>query len=318
MTGQTTGNTTAFIEAQQYSNFILRNLNDGLLPGGFYRDVSDFGAGDTLNIKSIGSATLQDVTENEDIVYNAIDTGTVTMQITDYVGDAWYITDVLRQDSAQIEALQAARAQEATRAIQEYFETRFLEVANASQTAGATNSINGFAHRIASAETNAVASLDHFRAMKVSFDKGKVPYSGRIAIVDPLVAATLDGLVTQTASVNRMSGMFESILQEGFAQEHEFVMNLFGWNIFTSNRLPQISAETIGSTTVTGGVANVFMSILDDNTKPIMSAWRQMPKTEGERNVKKKRDEFDVTGRFGFGPQRLDTLGILLTSATSY
>jgi len=58
------------------------------------------------------------------------------------------------------------------------------------------------------------------------------------------------------------------------------------------------------------------MSILDDNTKPIMAAWRRMPKAEGERNVKLKRDEFDVTSRFGFGAQRLDTLGCVLTSAS--
>lgn len=33
----TTSNTTAFIEAQQYSQFILRNMHDGLLPTVFYR-----------------------------------------------------------------------------------------------------------------------------------------------------------------------------------------------------------------------------------------------------------------------------------------
>ena len=30
-------NTQAFIEAEQYSAFILQNLQDGLLPGAFYR-----------------------------------------------------------------------------------------------------------------------------------------------------------------------------------------------------------------------------------------------------------------------------------------
>jgi hypothetical protein len=314
----TTQNTTAFIEAEQYSNFILRNLKDGLLPSGFFRDVSDFGSGETLNIKSIGSATVQEVTENEDIVYNPIDTGNVTLQITDYIGDGWYITDVLRQDGAQIEALHAARGQEATRAIQEYFETRFLEVCNSSQTAADANNINGFPHRIASAETNAVASLDHFRQMKLSFDKAKVPGGGRIALVDPVVEATLNGLVTQVSTANRNNPTYQAIQENGFANEHQFVMNIFGWDIWTSNRLPQIASETIGATTVTGGVANIFMCILDDNTKPVMGAWRQMPKAEGERNVKKKRDEYDVTCRYGFGPQRVDTLGVLITSASNY
>jgi len=48
---QNRSNSTAFIEAQQYSAFLLRNLHDGLLPGSFYRNVSDFGNGTTLNIK---------------------------------------------------------------------------------------------------------------------------------------------------------------------------------------------------------------------------------------------------------------------------
>lgn len=82
---QTTGNTTAFIEAQQYSDFILMNLHDGLLPTNLYRNVSDFGAGTTLDIKTVGSATIQEITENEDLTYNPIDTGTVQLQITDYV-----------------------------------------------------------------------------------------------------------------------------------------------------------------------------------------------------------------------------------------
>jgi len=33
----TTTTNTAFIEAQQYSQFILENLHDGLLPTNFYR-----------------------------------------------------------------------------------------------------------------------------------------------------------------------------------------------------------------------------------------------------------------------------------------
>lgn len=46
----TTSTNTSFIEAQQYSQFILENMKDGLLPTNFYRDVSEFGNGTTLNI----------------------------------------------------------------------------------------------------------------------------------------------------------------------------------------------------------------------------------------------------------------------------
>lgn len=47
---QLTSNTRAFIEAEQYSDFILMNLHDGLLPETFWRNVADFMHGDTLHI----------------------------------------------------------------------------------------------------------------------------------------------------------------------------------------------------------------------------------------------------------------------------
>ena len=129
-----TNNTTAFIESEQYSAFILRNLHDGLLPSQFYRNVSDFGSGETLHIKTIGTATLQEVEEDVPLNYDPIDTGEVTMTITDYVGSAWYITDKLREDGSQIEQIQAEHQAEATRAVQENFETRFLSTCNTTQT----------------------------------------------------------------------------------------------------------------------------------------------------------------------------------------
>ena len=144
----TTVNSTAFIEAQQYSSFILENLHDGQLPTNFYRNVSDFGTGTTLNIKTLGDVSIQDVEENTPLAYNPLESGNVTLSITDYKGHAWYVTDILRQDGAQVEALLAQHAQSATRAIQEDFESRFLTVCNESQTAANPNAVNGFAHRV--------------------------------------------------------------------------------------------------------------------------------------------------------------------------
>lgn len=82
---QNTQNSTHFIEAEQYSTFILENLNDGLLPGNFYREVSDFGTGSTLHIKTIGTVTIQETSELTPLTYNPIDTGEVQLSITDYV-----------------------------------------------------------------------------------------------------------------------------------------------------------------------------------------------------------------------------------------
>lgn len=313
---QNRANSTAFIEAEQYSSFILRNLHDGMLPGSFFRNVTDFGSGSTLNIKTIGSVTVQDGAEEVPFDYSPIESGTITMTISDYVGDAWYVTDELREDGAQVEALMAGRSSESTRAIQEVFETRFLAKCNSSQTNANANLVNGFAHRIASAVATVgsenTIQLDHLIKMKLAFDKANVPMAGRIAIVDPVVGATLDRLVSVGRDVTPFG---QKILEQGFNRDHEFLMNLYGWNIISSNRLPQ-GTFSDGTTAVTGAVANVFMSLADDNTKPIMAAWRRMPKVEGERNKDLRRDEFVTSARWGFGTQRVDTLGVVITSAT--
>jgi hypothetical protein len=310
---QNRANSTAFIEAEQYSAFILRNLHDGLLPGQFYRNVTDFTSGTTLHIKTVGSVTIQDGAEDVAFEYSPIESGEVLMTITDYLGDAWYVTDELREDGAQVEALMAARSTESTRAIQEIVETRFLKKCNTSQTNANANTINGFNHRRSSTATNNVLTLNDLILLKLAFDKANVPAGGRIAILDPICAATLDGLVSIGRDVTPFAA---EILQKGFQRDHQFLMNLYGWDIITSNRLDK-GTFSDGTTNVSNAVANVFMSIADDNTKPIMMAWRRMPKVEGERNKDLRRDEFVTSCRFGFGTQRLDTLAIYITSAVN-
>lgn len=316
---QTTANSAAFIEAEQFSNFIYTNLHDGLLPTIFYRNVSDFGSGTTLNIKTVGDRTLQDLTENEAIDYTPIDSNTITMTITEFVGDGVFVTDVLREDGAQVDRLLMESASATTRAIQEDFETKALAAANNGQTVDDGNDVNGFAHRVASDETNDTITLDHLVDMKLAFDKANVASGGRVLIVDPVVEATLNKLVTTTVSVDRNPEFKGIVMANGFARDHNFVMNLFGWNILTSNRLPTLTtAETIdGVAAPVGNIVNLFMSVADDNSKPIMLAWRRTPKTESGRNKDLGRDEFITTARYGFGNARKDTLGSIITSPTA-
>jgi len=313
---QLTTNTTAFIEQEIYSSFILKNLHDGLLGEQYYRNVADFGSGDTLNIPTIGSVTIQEGAENEAFSYNPIDTGRVQLSITDYVGDAWYVTDDLREDGYNVDAVMAARSAESTRALQENFETRFLAVAQAGQTDANANEINGFAHRIASAVATSGSEntfeLDMLIKMRLAFDKANVPTQGRVFIADPVVEATLNRLVNITTDVTPFA---ESILRSGMSSGMRFVGQLYGFDIILSNRLPT-GTFSDGTTSVSGAVANIAMCVLDDQCKPVMAAWRRMPRVEGERNIQLGRDEFTVSSRFGIGVQRVDTLGVLITSAT--
>ena len=323
-----TSNTTAFVEATQYSQFILDNLHDYLLPEGLYRDVSDFGSGTTLNIKTVGTVTIQDAAEDVPLNFNPIDTGNITLTITDYVGDAWKVSDDLREDGAQIDSLMSMRAMESTRALGENHESRFLAVANAAQTAANVNLVNGRPHRWiggGSGVTTRVMSMSDLIAMKLAFDKANVPAAGRIAIVDPIVEATLNSL-TNIVNVSN-NPMFEGIITEGFAKDHKFVRNIFGFDIWTSNFLPlktatealNASSYNLANTTAAiGDVANLFMCVSDDSTKPIMHAWRRAPKTEGWRDNEERADKYQVTSRFGLGAQRVDTLGTILTTTLTY
>jgi len=308
----TTGSNTSFIEAEQYSAFILRVLPEMLLPENFWRDVSDFGSGETLHIKTIGEATVQEVTEDTPLTYEPIETGEVQMRITDYKGDAWYVTDPMRQDGAQIDQLLAIRAEESARALAKNLESRAYQTLNDAQTVDDLNLINNQAHRFVASGTNQTIEVADLNKMKLSFDKANVPYAGRVALVDPVVEATMSLKFQGTYAVDS-NAEFQDILEGGFGRDHNFVMNIFGWNVITSNLLPRIASETIDSVTVTDGVANIFMSIDSDQHKSLMYASRQPPRTEGERNKDRQRDEFVVTARWGLGVQRVDTLGVILT-----
>ena len=325
---QLTSNTTAFIEAQQYSQFILENLHDYLLPEGMWRDVTDFGSGTTLNIKTVGTVTLQDAAEDTPLNFSPIDTGNLTLAITDYIGDAWKVSDDLREDGSQVDTLMAMRAMESTRALGENHETKFLAAANSAHTAANANLVNGRPHRWVAGGAGASTrnmTLDDIIAMKLAFDKANVPSGGRIAIVDPVVEATLNSLQNLVNVSN--NPMFEGIVTEGFARDHKFVRNIFGFDIYTSNFLPSLTTQEAidgssyglaNDTAEVGDKANVFMCVADDSCKPIMHAWRRAPKTEGWRDQEERADKYQVTSRFGFGAQRVDTLGVILTDDSTY
>lgn len=323
-----TSNTTAFIEAQQYSAFILENLSDYMLPDGFWRDVSDFSAGTTLNIKTIGDVTLQEINEDIAPTFNPIDTGNVTMAITDFVGDAWAVSDKLREDGSQIDQLMGGRALASTRAFAENHETRFLDVASTIQTLASVNLVNGRPHRWVAggaSATNRLMTIGDFIAARLAFDKAKVPQQGRVAIVDPAVAATLESL-TNLVNVSN-NPMFEGIVTTGFTNNHKFVRNIMGFDVWTSNFLPvKTATEALNAaaynlandTAEIGDVANIFMNVSDDNLKPVMHAWRRQPRTSGDRNFQLDQDEFKVTSRFGFGGQRTDSIIVVYTDPANY
>ncbi|MDY0087124.1 MAG: hypothetical protein RBS78_01000 [Coriobacteriia bacterium] len=317
----TTANQAPLIKSAIFSEFILEHINDGFLPEGIHRDVSDFGDGTTLYIPVLGETILRDYVEDTGIEFDAVDSGQVTLTITDYVSAASYVTDKLKQDAYKAAALEASIPKEHLRVIKERYETDLL--AN-KQTVSVPGNINGFAHRwvAASGSTAGVITLEDFNYAKLSFDKANVPEEGRVLIADPIVEMSLNHSMAATVAVNN-NPQFEGIITTGFAKGRRFLRNIAGFDIWLSNRLPRVT-ETIdggphgSSKSVTSGVVNQFMCLTDDQHKPYMGAWRQQPQAEGFRNVTFKRDEYSTTARWGFGKQRDETLICVLTSATAY
>lgn len=326
MAGNTIGNTDPVIRALVHSQLMLEVLQDDFLPVGIHRDVTDFGDGTQLQIPTIGEMALFDLSEGQPTPTSAIDTGKIFLNITDHVGVAGYVSDELKEDGYKAAAVEAQIVPESLRAIKERFETDLLATAvsttNSMVTLGDPNAINGFDHRWIANGANNTITLEDFIHAKLAFDKANVPDEGRIAIVDPITEATLNNL-TNLVNVSN-NPQFDGMVTKGFARNRKFVKNIFGFDIYVSNRLPRIASEAItsvsapGDTTISGGVNNVFLSIAGDTTKPFMGAMRRMPRVEGDRNVSERRDEFHTTARWGFAMQRAETLISVITSATLY
>lgn len=313
----TTKTNEAFIEAEVQSQFILRTLNDGLLPNTFYRDITDFPHGKQLNIPKLGDINLQTIKEDTVPDYQPIESGQITFHINKMIGDAYYVTDDMREDSWNVQALLTERSAAQTRALQEKFLSDFLADTYSAMSTADPYTINGFAHKIGSSETNNVISLDHFIAMKVAFNKAKSPHAGRIAIVDSVAEGTLSKLVDISRDVTSFG---QGIIERGFTDNTgmRFVMNIHGWDIFVTDYLPTVAALSDGTNSVSNAKPCIFMNILSDNTKPMAGCWRRQPKIETERDIDHRRDKFTMSCRYDFGNQRKDTLGIVGISGTKY
>lgn len=314
MTSFTTTQNPELIRQEIYSQFLLTVLTPDILPGVFYRNVSDFMDGDQLNIPTLGSTTLQEVSEDSPLTYTGLETGRVQLQITDYVGDAYYLTKKLRQDGYVVDAAVAQKAMETAKAIARDFEGGLWQVLYDAQTDADPNNFNGTAHRIVGSGTNEAIAIGDITKVALAFDKANVSQGARVGIVTPEVAHTMWNKFQGTYNVNS-NPTLQSILETGFAKDHKFVMNINGIEIYTSNLLPDVVAGAGDGTATLGaaGKANVFMSVADDNEKPGMMAWRQQPETDQEYNKDLQRWEWVTTARWGKGVQREDTLAVILT-----
>lgn len=324
MVGNTTANQSPLIRAQVYSNIMLETLEQGFLPDFLARDVSDFGDGTTLFIPVLGETVVRDYAEGTDVVFDPIDSGEVTLTINQFKSAANSTSDKLKEDAYQAAAMEAALPRKQLYEVRKEYEADLLAALPAAQTAADGNAINGFDHRWVAynGSTAGVMSMDDFVYAKLAFDKADVSPMGRIVIMDPVAEAAFNQQVADQAFIN--NPMFEGIVNEGFSDGLRFSRHFMGFDIWVSAQSVATVTDTItggphaSSRSVTDGKANLFLSLADDNSKCLMSAWRRAPKMEGWREEKQESDVFRTSARWGVGVQRLETGIVVMTSATAY
>lgn len=325
MAGFNTSNSDALTRSQVWATQLKDVLLDTLMAQGYVRWLTDFPDGGTINIPSVGQFDAVDYVEDQAIQYMPLDTGNFQFNINTYLGLGTYITNKDKQDMFYMSELVSSFVPKQARAIQERLEVDILKEGQPKtgnpagyQVAGSTNLINGAAHRFVGSQVinskQAVGPQDFAHAL-YALKKANVPQENLVAIVDPSVEYVLNTLTNLTSVQN--NPMWEGIIANGIGSGMHFVKNVYGFDVYASNRLPLSgtgqtgASETINSVASTGAsVANIFFSATPD-VVPFVGAWRQAPEVDSEFNKDYQREEYVTTCRYGvkiFRPENLVTV----------
>lgn len=319
MAGFQTNNTSNLIRSVVWSRQIKELLLDDLIAMKHVRIISDFPDGYTINIPSIGEAETRDFTEGQAITYGAMDTGTFTFNFDTYKYAANAISEKFKRDSYYSADVVAAFVPRQHRALMEAVETNILAKGNAGQTAGSANIINTADHRWVGSGSGSAITFQDFARARFALTKANVPLTNLCAIVDPSVAYTLE---TQANVTNLLTPAvtWQDLPKEGLVSGFKFRFNIYGFDVYESNYLPQIASESIttGGTagTVTNGVANYFFSATPGDTLPWVGAFRQMPTVYSEFNKDLQQEEYLTIAEWGFKLYRPENFVTILTNTT--
>jgi hypothetical protein len=331
MAGMQTGNMDAVIRAELYSTQLKDILEDKTMGTNYVRWLSEFPDGTTFTIPSIGSLDSYDYTEGQPVVYTALDQGEFQFSITTYLATGTSITRKAKQDSFYSSEIISSFVPKQARAIEERLESDILKEGQPKtgnpagyQTPGATNLINNGRHRWVGSDVlngKRVLAPQDFAEANYSLNKANVPSANRIAIVDP---STVFVMETQTNLVNISNNKaWEGIVSSGISGDMQFKVNIYGFDVYTSNRLAKCGSEQTGvsetiSTVASGtdAVCNIFFSAASD-VLPFIGAWRQMPQVDTDFNKDLQQDEFVTTCRYGIKIYRPENLVTVLSDPTA-
>lgn len=320
MSGMTTANSTLLTRAEIWSNELKEVLEDDLMGMMFVDMLVDFPDGNTFTIPSIGDAQVDDYAEDTSVNYRPLDTGEWQFTIDEYISSGTYITRKNEQDMYYMSQLVSSFVPKQERAIMEHFEARIFEKPEAILGASTNGQyqINDAYHRFSGGNSGTIELAD-FAYAWYALDKANIPAQNRVAVVDPAVGFyinTLSNLV-QVAD----NPMWEGIVADGITSGMKFVKNVYGFDVYMSNYLPDVTDNALperdGSTTndfsSTAGKPGYFFSAAGD-VLPWKAAWRQAPMVDTEYNKDKQRTEFVTTARYGAKLYRPENMVSIVTS----
>ena len=192
---------------------------------------------------------------------------------------------------------------EMERAIMTHFETTTLATPEVGVSANSNEVIDSVEHRWAAGGTGAVINVEDFAGARYALKKSNVPDRNLVAIVDPSVEFTLNTLTSLTSVSD--NPRWEGIVSDGIASGMKFVKNVYGFDVYCSNYLKDVTDGALPTAADAGvdfgtvnGKANLFFSA-DQTASPFVGAWRQQPDVDYEYNKNKQRDEYVTTARYG-------------------
>lgn len=311
MAGFSVANNEHLIRSNLWSSDLKDYFEDELFATRWVDWITDFPDGTTLNIPSVGQAEVLDYDEGQAIRYTAMDTGNFTFTISKYKSSATYVYRKLMQESFYINRVVSQFVPKQARAIAKVMEVDMLAVGPAGQTSSNVNAINGANHRWVGSGTNEIMAPQDFALARYALQKANVPMTNLVAIVDPSVEYALS---TMTNLVNLSNNkMWEGIVRDGVSTGMQFRFNVYGFDVYVSQNLhTNTASETIGSTTASAGVNNLFFSA-DATALPIIGAVRQSPTVDSEFNKDLQREEYVTTCRYDFKLYRPENMVCVVT-----
>ena len=306
----TTATMAPAIRARIYSGQLREQLEPELIAMNYVDVINGFTDGDNWEDVEIGGATVSDYHEGEEIDFKGLEISTRTFSINQYVNSGHFVTAKFAQDSYLAAQIMAKVPALEARAIAADLEQKIFAMAveeNRIQKLGDANVFNGMKHRFVAGDADAgygVLTPEDFAYATVALNK--VNYHGaRVAIVPSYQEYAIVSNPRIKASL-QYNPKFEGIVREGALTGMKFAFNIYGWDVYTSEFLPHSSGEVdltnrdgdkTFSTLTNCGVALLFTNVAE--RRPFRMAWRQMPKFEGEWNMKKQREEYVTVARYG-------------------